>query len=378
MREIRDLLLQPDQVNPLIDAVAARLAPIAPADLARWSTATPAGASYSSLATPGPGLQQGLAGYVKDLKTFLFTGGTYPWWVDRQTVPAGGWITRLDTVAADTSIPAQPTLHYVGQTNYPMNSLTFECLPFADPQGANTFAGMQWRLAEVRNTNQPAADPRLIPPLEWDALWTSGILTTWSNRVTIPGVYTKTNAVYRARVRHLDKTGRWSKWSAPVQFSVTAVDLTTLLREGLRLSEIMYNPPPWALQQRRSGVPGAEERRKHDARSQRAGVQRHHLYLHQRHDPRARSDGHAGPGRNRSQRQVPGLAVHGLYSGKLDNAGETIRLKTPPEPPSSRPRMKTHPLARDSGWPGLVAGAERSGRRHLSCQHRSGRLARSR
>ncbi len=170
MREIRDLLFQPDQINPLIDAVAARLAPIAPADVLRWANATPAGASYSSLSTPGPGLSQGLAGYVSDLKAFMFTGGTRAWWIDRQTIGTGGWITRLDSVATDAAIPTQPTLYYVGPTNYPMNALTFECLPFADPQGAGTFAGMQWRLAEVQNTNVAATDPRIIPPLEWDAI----------------------------------------------------------------------------------------------------------------------------------------------------------------------------------------------------------------
>ena len=82
MREIRDLLFQPDQINPMIDAVAARIAAIAPADLARWSYATPAGSAYSSMGMPGPGFTGGVAGYVQDMKDFMFIGGP----------KVGGWI----------------------------------------------------------------------------------------------------------------------------------------------------------------------------------------------------------------------------------------------------------------------------------------------
>ncbi|MGC3959937.1 MAG: lamin tail domain-containing protein [Verrucomicrobiota bacterium] len=219
VRELRDLLFQPDQINAIIDAHAARIAAFVPADLARWSNAPASGGNYVSLTTASgfitPAFSAGLAGQVSDMKEFMFTGGNHTWWIDRQIVSAGGWITRLDTVAADEAIPTQPVIYYVGQTNYPMNSLTFECLPFADPQGAGTFAAMEWRLAEVQNTNQPPADPRIVPPLEWDAIWTSGMLNTWSNRITIPGLVVATNKFYRARVRHQDNTGRWSRWSAP-------------------------------------------------------------------------------------------------------------------------------------------------------------------
>jgi hypothetical protein len=167
-----------------------------------------------------PALTGGIAGQVQDMKEFMFTGGTHAWWIDRQTVSAGGWVTRLDTVANDSSIPATPVIYYVGQSNFPINSLTFECLPYSDPQGSGTFAAMQWRLAGVRNTNAPAADPRIVPPLEWNAIWESGALTIWTNRITFPGLLVETNRLYRARVRHQDDTGRWSHWSAPVEAGV--------------------------------------------------------------------------------------------------------------------------------------------------------------
>lgn len=331
MREIRDLLFQPDQINPMIDAVAARVSAIAPADLLRWSYSTPSGSAYSSMALPGPGFTGGFAGYVQDMKDFMFTGGTKSWWLDRSTVSAGGWITRLDTVATDPAIPNKPTIYYVGPTNYPMNALIFECLPFADPQGAGTFGAMQWRLAEVRNTNQPAADARIIPPLEWDTIWTSGPLMIFSNRITVPGIYVETNKVYRARVRHQDNTGRWSKWSDPVQFSVTAADITAQLRAGLRFTEIMYNPPAFGiysgddlefLELKNTGASALDL----SGLTFTAGItctftngatlvagQRFLL------------------GRNAAAiaAKYPGVSLNGLYSGKLDNAGETLRLSTP-------------------------------------------------
>jgi hypothetical protein len=335
VRELRDLLFQPDQINPVIDALAAQIAPFVPADLVRWSNAPASGGNYVSLVSgagfSAPALTGGIAGQVQDMKEFMFTGGNHAWWIDRQTIGAGGWITRLDTLASDVDIPTKPVIYYVGQTNFPMNSLTFECLPYADLQGAGTFAGMQWRLAEVRSTNQVPADPRVVPPLEWDAIWESGTLTVWTNRITIPGLVVETNKIYRARVRHLDNTSRWSKWSDPLEFSVTAVDLVSVLRQNLRFSEIMYNPPdqnPYVsddlefLEIKNIGAAPLSL----GGLTFTAGItftftngttlgagQRFLL------------------GRNTAalQAKYPGITVNGIYTGRLDNGGETLRLSTP-------------------------------------------------
>ncbi len=336
VREVRDLLFQPEQIGAVIDSFAARIRPVVPADLGRWS-GTPAGGNYSSLTlSPARALlsgrtASGLDGYVQDMKAFMFSGGTCSWWVGGETVPAGGWVTRLDNISSDVDIPTKPVLYYVGQSNFPMNSLTFECLPYADPQGAGTFAGMQWRLAEVRNTNQVPADPRVVPPLEWDAIWESGTLTTWTNRITIPGLVVETNKIYRARVRHLDNTSRWSKWSDPLEFSVTAVDLVSVLRQNLRFSEIMYNPPdqnPYVsddlefLEIKNIGAAPLNL----GGLTFTAGItftftngttlgagQRFVL------------------GRNGTalQAKYPGITINGIYTGRLDNGGETLRISTP-------------------------------------------------
>ena len=46
---------------------------------------------------------------------------------------------------------------------------------------------------------------------------------------------------YRARVRHKDAGGRWSHWSAPVEFLVSAPDLARYA-EALRVTELDYHP----------------------------------------------------------------------------------------------------------------------------------------
>src|SRR5262249_8935929 len=154
----------------------------------------------------------GLPGYVQDLKNFLFVGGTYPWWVDRNTVAPGGWVTRLDQLATDTAIPNKPTLTYVGPVGFPVDGLGFETSAFADPQGNDTFAALQWRVAEITPTNMPSADPAQLK-LEWDAVWDSGERTNFVSQIQVPRAIILPGHYYRARVRHQDNTGRWSRWS---------------------------------------------------------------------------------------------------------------------------------------------------------------------
>lgn len=331
VREIRDLLFQPDQINPLIDAVAARIAPIVAADLMRWSNSPPTGSSYRSLGMPGPALSQGLSGYVRDLKNFMFVGGNNAWWIDRQSVPAGGWIQRLDSLANDSAVPAQPAILYVGPPGFPANALTFETSAFSDPQGGSTFAGMQWRVAAVLDTNRPPADAREIPPMEWDAAWQSGTIPFWSNRVTVPGLYFQTNRLYRARVRHLDNSGRWSKWSAPLQFSVSPVDLVSEVRQGLRFTEIMYHPPALGSAYDSDDLEFLELMNLGQTSLDLSGLLFEGITYSFPPGSILAPGQSLVLGRNDGalRARYPGLNVAGIYSGKLDNAGEALRLITP-------------------------------------------------
>jgi hypothetical protein len=242
VREIRALLFQPDQIIAIIDAHALPLIPVAAADHQRWRNA-PSPASYSSLLIPSsPGVTGGLPAFQQDMKNFMFVGGNNAWWIDRQSIGAGGWVTILDTEANDTLIPTRPTITYAGSNGFPVDGLTFQSSAFADPQGPGTFSAIQWRVAEVLATNVVVSNVSQLR-LEWDAAWTSPEITPFAGTTTIPEFSVQDGKRYRARVRHKDDTGRWSAWSLPVEFVPSPRDTVSLLRTNLVFNEIMYNPP---------------------------------------------------------------------------------------------------------------------------------------
>jgi len=331
VRELRDLLFQPDQIYPLIDAFAARIKDFVPADMARWLDA-PAPANYRSLYIPTcPGVTGGLPAYVQDMKNFMFLGGNNAWWVDRQSVGTGGWITRLDQLATDPAIPNKPTIRYRGLNGFPLNGLVFESSPFSDPQGSNTFGAMKWRVAEVLDTNQPPSDPRQVPPLEWDAVWESPELTTFTPQVTIPGAYLQPFKLYRVRVRHKDNTGRWSQWSDPFPFYPTPADVIGDLPRSLVISEIMYNPP-------NEGLINGDDLEFLELKNIGSSVlDLSGLYFSEGISFTFTNGSQLAPGqvlvlvRNPSyfQLKYPGVPIYGVYGGRLDNAGERVTLRHP-------------------------------------------------
>lgn len=239
VREMRDLLWQEDQINMVIDDFASIIAPLVPADFARWKGAPSDAGNYNHLS--GPGINT-LEAYVRDMKNFAFTGGSWPGGNDSAMFQANdngisgqqgrdAWLDIHQGANGEASrIPDTPTLTYVGLPNFPTNGLSFETSSFSDPQGNSTFRALEWRLARI---NQPG-------DLEIDASWESGELTTFSNTLDLPTTAVRSGTTYRARVRHQDNTGRWSHWSTPVEFSTTLPDLSPFL-ENLVITEIMYH-----------------------------------------------------------------------------------------------------------------------------------------
>jgi hypothetical protein len=331
-REIRDLLIQPDQVNPVIDAFARRLAAINPADLACWSNNPVGGGGFRTLGVPGPGLTGGILAYAQDMKNFLFTGGTYNWWIDRNTISAGGWaVMRLDSRMADAAIPTRPVVTYAGGTNgFPLDNLIFRSSAFADPQGSNTFAAVQWRVAEVTPANPPVADPGQMK-FEWDAVWDSGELAAFVEYITVPPTVVQPDHLYRVRVRHKDTTGRWSRWSAPLPFRPQAVDVAASLRGHLVFSEIMYNPPG------QGGADGDEFEFVELKNIGRATLDLSGLYFSSGITFTFTNGIQLAPGgllllaRNPQalQSRYPGVVVNGVYTGKLNNDGEELAISHP-------------------------------------------------
>ncbi|RYD19007.1 MAG: hypothetical protein EOP88_20565, partial [Verrucomicrobiaceae bacterium] len=237
VREVRDLLWTQEQINPVLDQFAAVIAPFVPADNLRWKSGPDEAGNYNGLGGAG---YVSLANLVADMKNFAWNGGNWP----GGSVQAGGTAAFLDNLqlgisnSEGSTMPATPTLSYKGPAGYPVNTLTFGTSAFSDPQGAGDFAAVQWRVAEVTDPAAPAYDPTKKFKLEWESDFDSGAITTFASSYTFPGSACKTGRAYRVRVRHQDATGRWSHWSAPLQFIAGANtdDLPVVI------SEFLYKP----------------------------------------------------------------------------------------------------------------------------------------
>jgi len=76
---------------------------------------------------------------------------------------------------------------------------------------------------------------------EIDPVWESEELTVFNNSIQIPAGEVKVGRTYRVRCRMKDNTGRWSHWSAPIQFQA-GEPLSAGVLSDLRITELMYNP----------------------------------------------------------------------------------------------------------------------------------------
>ncbi len=235
LREFRDLVWQPDQINGLIDDRGNVIAELYKADMDRWRNAPVSqGTEYANTIT--------MPAKKADMKAFAFTGWSGS---SGPAVGAGGRGAYLDTLADGPDaglLPNRPTIAYAGLAGHPVNGISFSCSAFSDPQGAGTFAAMQWRVGEIEDPSAPAYDPARDFIMEIDPVWESGTLQTYGANVSLPTIALRTGRTYRARVRMQDNTGRWSHWSLPYQFTTTAPDTLTLLQQNLLITEIMYNP----------------------------------------------------------------------------------------------------------------------------------------
>ncbi|MBN2317230.1 MAG: CotH kinase family protein, partial [Sedimentisphaerales bacterium] len=77
---------------------------------------------------------------------------------------------------------------------------------------------------------------------EIDTVWESEeIIDPEATTVAIPAGVLSPGRTYRVRCQMKDTIGRWSRWSAPVQF-VAGEPLSKGVTAGLRITELMYNP----------------------------------------------------------------------------------------------------------------------------------------
>jgi hypothetical protein len=258
-RELQDLLFSPDQVNQLVDEYAGFVNPpgveltMSDVDRFMWNyhpRASTSGddihrgafhkqsADYDRFIGPNgvrrlvSGDHEGMAQWIKDFLLPAPGGGS---------TPAGYGANQLDQHVQDASVPHRPTIQYVGAANFAADGLVFRTSDFADPDAGDSFAALEWRLARVTDPSAPKYDPAAPPDYEIRAVWESGEMTEFRDRVEIPTSAVEVGQAYRVRVRMKDASGRYSHWSEPIQFIATAGTPTDLLA-GLRISEVHYNP----------------------------------------------------------------------------------------------------------------------------------------
>lgn len=150
LREVRDLLFNPDQTGQLIDEFASKINPaggpsLVDADRAQWD--------YHWVMTReaywyGYSNNDGKAGQGRFYE--ISPTGDFEGMLQRMkeyVVQRGAWVDG--NLLQDSAIPRTPSISYVGPEGHPLDSLSFSISPFSDPQGAGTFQAVKWRIAEV-------------------------------------------------------------------------------------------------------------------------------------------------------------------------------------------------------------------------------------
>jgi hypothetical protein len=198
----------------------------------------------------------GSMGYLLKFTTNTWPGGT---WVRSNGNPLGNGYKYLEweslyggygnvSVApsglGDLAFPGTPTITYSGAAEFPADALDFTSsifTPATASNGGTTFSAMQWRIGELYAPGIAGylpGEPRIY---EVEQVWTSPELDVFGATTRIPFDSVKPGHTYRARVRHKDANGRWSHWSAPVQFTASIPSVATY-QQGLVFSEVMYRP----------------------------------------------------------------------------------------------------------------------------------------
>jgi hypothetical protein len=258
VREIRDLIWQPDQINTMLDRLADKLEPFTLAEQDRWKSA-PSSAKAGTESIPDD-----IREWVAEMKAYAWDGGS---WVggDGPTTPQSkdsgisgeqGRDDYLDWLAGDSASPHRPNMTYIGTEGFPIDDLTFTTSFYKSGtlfQPGELFASMEWRLAEITDPALPDYDPTDRFKWEWNATWESGPMTEFQESIKIPATALRAGQTYRARVRYTDAVERTSNWSDPIQFTPTIPAGVSDLLEDLRISEIFYHPSSATDEERAQG-----------------------------------------------------------------------------------------------------------------------------
>ena len=238
VRELRDLLFNSEQTGIMLDEVAGMVH--TPGEIS-WVDADRAMWDYNPILVSSY-INSSKAGHGRFYESA--SGRTFAGMLDKQHAyvsSRGAWMDTNE--ARDSAIPRRPTVTSIGPGGFPVDALTFQTSDFSDPQGAGSFGAMKWRVAEISPPGAPDFDPAGPKLHEIDAVWESEELASFESDVTVPAGVLRIGHLYRVRVRMMDTTGRWSNWSAPIEFTPGEPTAPFPQQDSLRITEIMYHPP---------------------------------------------------------------------------------------------------------------------------------------
>jgi len=123
----------------------------------------------------------------------------------------------LQTESKDELIPTRPSVRFTGLSGFRTDQLIFQVAPFASPN-SNAFAAVQWRIAQISAPGLAGYKEGEPCHYEIESHWITAELTKPDPEMRVPPNVCQSGRTYRLRVRYKDNTGRWSRWSEPVQF----------------------------------------------------------------------------------------------------------------------------------------------------------------
>jgi hypothetical protein len=236
LRELRDLLINVEQVGLIVEEMASFVytpgqPSLVDADRAMWDYNPILVSSYVNPDKAGHGRFYAGGGGIPPAGSY---GGMMQVLKD-YAVTRSNFIDSTILSADESLIPNRPTITYTGDAGFPLNQLQFTSSAYS---GGSPFGAMEWRIGEIYHPGTANYVPGTAWRYEVDAVWESGELGTFNNVLDFSGAGLQVGHTYRARVRMQDAAGRWSHWSAPVEFvAASPVEVPTLA-----ISEVHYNP----------------------------------------------------------------------------------------------------------------------------------------
>ena len=240
LREVMDLLYNPEQTGLLVDEKASAVytpgkPSLVDADRAMWDHNPIMSSKYVNSSKSGEGR------YYRIAKTDDFPGMMQI--LKNYVVKRSTWMESRVLDSTDSKIPNTPTITSIGSADYKVDDLRFETSEFKGGSifARQDFAALKWRLAEITDVTSPDFDPTPPNKYEIDSVWESAELTEFTSTVAIPAEAVKPSSIYRVRARMKNTNNLWSHWSDPIQFEATVPDIQPYL-DGLVISEILYFP----------------------------------------------------------------------------------------------------------------------------------------